>query len=443
MNAGRTGWDEIVQVFRSARARPSFAWAIGGPFAMLATSLVTNAVVSRALGPTGFGPYVVATAVATLLGIALGAGMPSTLVRYSAGLQSQVARAAVSAIAWRIVGLSAVVIAGAFVVLLSVGSGALRSWIPRGTPVLILAAGVGAMLAEMAAAERQSSLRFFELFMTNATLAVSRLVGAAIGILVIGPTVTAAVGGYGVSSLLSGAGLAWFARSSQSDAVRELPPAAAQRWQPLFAFGVPIMLSAYIVATIGYLDTLVLAKVLTSAELGRYAAGARLTVIHSMLISGITTIALPIAARAVASGEAATFFRRALLVGLGAAVLAAVAVFVAGRPLVHFVYGPGYDTSAAVFSILTLGLALNFPGNPLSQILYAAGRPRFMLLIHCSQLVALVIALPIAARSGGAPRVAIAWSVVNLLAVLAIIIRAKMVAGETARVRHGRAATQV
>lgn len=442
MNVGRASLHDIIQVFRSARARPSFAWAIGGPFAMLATSLVTNAVVSRALGPAGFGPYVVATAVATLLGIALGAGMPSTLVRYAAGLTSTDARVAVSSLAWRIVAVSAAVIGLLFLGLLAFGSTAVRSWIPSGTSLWILAAGIGAMLAEMAAAERQASLRFFDLFVTNASLAVSRLIGAAAGTLLVGPTVTAAVGGYGLASLASGGLLAWLARHAQRGQ-HNRSHGDSRTWKPLFMFGMPIMMSAYIVATIGYLDTLVLAKVLTAGELGRYAAGARLTVIHGMLISGITTIALPIAARAIAAGDAAMYFRRALLVGLVAATIAAVGVFSVGGYLVRLVYGSGYETSAAVFSVLTIGLALNFPGNPLSQILYAAGRPRFMLLVHCSQLIALVIALPIAARSGGPIRVAMAWSAVNLLAVLAIIVRARMLALESSRLPHGHAAAQV
>src|SRR5689334_9006265 len=84
--SARSTWDDLAQIIRGVRARPSFGWALCAPFAMLGTSLVTNAVVSRALGPRGFGPYAVATAIATLLGIALGAGMPSTLVRYTAGM---------------------------------------------------------------------------------------------------------------------------------------------------------------------------------------------------------------------------------------------------------------------------------------------------------------------------------------------------------------------
>ena len=440
VNVGRSRWDDVVEMIRSVRARPSFAWAIGGPFAMLSTSLVTNAVVSRALGPAGFGPYAVATAVATLLGIALGAGMPSTLVRYTAGLRSSEGRVAVSGIVWRIVALSALIVGVSFVALALWQSGSLHSWIPQGTSVWILAAGVGAMLAEMAAAERQSALRFFELFVTNASLALSRLAGAGAGILFAGPTVGAAVAGYGIGSLASGIGLAWFARRGTiaQSSRKEIEERA--RWRSLLMFGLPVMMSAYIVATISYLDTLVLAKVLPPIELGRYAAGARLTIIHSMLISGITTIALPIAARATATGQATRFFRRALFVGLLAAFVAAAMAFVAGGPLIRFVYGAGYDTSAAVFAILTVGLALNFSGNPLSQILYAAGRPRFLLLIHCSQLVALVIALPIAAHSGGAILVAGAWSAVNLLAVLAIIARARAVSREKSDSSHGTSA---
>ena len=401
--------------------RRSFGWALLSPAATLGAAVLTNAIASRILGIGGFGSFIVATSIASLLGVAMGMGMPATLVRYGAGITLTSARAQLFGLGWKAVGVSATVIGLLVLALDQAFPQATRQWLPAGSTIYVLAAAVGAMLVELAAAERQTSMHFFGFFLVNAGLALARMLGVVVALWLMPPTVTAAIIGYGAGSILVGVALA-------IATARRRPAAAAGsptiHFRELLGFGLPIMGSAYIVAGIGYLDIVIVAEAMAREQLGLYGAGARLTVIQNTLIAGVTTLALPIAARSVVAGDVALFVQRSLRRGLSIGVFLTVVLSLASPIIVRVVYGAGYEVSASVYVILAVGYVLNFAGNPLSQLLYASKRSRFMLAMHIGQLVLLVTLLPFAAGYGGALAVAIAWSSVNLMAVGSIIARA-------------------
>ena len=404
---------------RVSSERRGFGWAILSPAATLGAAILTNAIASRVLGIAGLGSYLIATAVASLLGIAVGLGMPATLVRYTAGVTSASERVALYRLGWKAALLSAVVLGALFLVCDTFFPGVARQWLPPGAAIYVVAAAVGSMLVELAAAERQTSLHFFGFFLVNAGLSVARVIGVIGGFLALGPSVLSGVIGYGIGSLVAGVGLATLTMYYRPSAPPQ--PARPDELRKLLVFGLPIMGSAYIIAAIGYLDLVIVAKAMAREQLGLYGAGARLTVIQNTLIAGVTTLALPMAARSVAAGDVNAFISRALRRGLTIGIALTVILVLVSPLVVRIVYGPGYEVSAAVYTILAVGFTLNFPGNPLSQLLYAAGRPRFMLGVHVLQLLLLLLLLPYVARHGGALTVASTWSAVNLIAVGTII----------------------
>jgi len=76
-----------------------------------------------------------------------------------------------------------------------------------------------------------------------------------------------------------------------------------------------------------------------------------------------------------------------------------------------------------LFLILAVGLMPNFVGNPASQIVYAAGAPGFLFLVHVGQLLALLLGLPAVSSRWDIVGVAVYRSSVNLIAVFAIVMR--------------------
>jgi O-antigen/teichoic acid export membrane protein len=87
---------------------------------------------------------------------------------------------------------------------------------------------------------------------------------------------------------------------------------------------------------------------------------------------------------------------------------------------IPLLFGETYRPSAAIFAVLSVGFVLNYPGNPLSQVLYMTGRARTMALVQVAQLGAFVAIAGVATSAWGAIGLAAARTVTNLAAVFGI-----------------------
>src|SRR5437762_3882967 len=150
--------------------RPAFrryGWALAASVGTLSVSVATNAVASRVLGPTGFGHFAVGVTVLTLLGTAMGLGMPVTIVRFvsqlpGAGAARQQSRLA----AWSLVAAGGIVFGFAFLALRAGVPRLLTGWVPDGTAIALVLAALGTAFTQMAAAETQIALDFRKYFAT-------------------------------------------------------------------------------------------------------------------------------------------------------------------------------------------------------------------------------------------------------------------------------------
>lgn|SRR2546426_4993353 len=412
------------QLLASAQIGRKYGWAVLAPASALVLAVIQNAVASRVLGPAGFGPFAVSVAILTLVGVAIGFGMPVSLVRFSTRLRpgDVDARASYHAVAWGVVFLGAALVGTVLTGLELTAGDRLRVWTPAHAAPAIIVGGFGIALTEMAAAEAQVLLDFRRYFFTVAAAALLRLVGIGCGLWLGGPSLLAALYGYAFGSLSASLLLAGpnIVGSARRLAKREWE--LAPLFQELAHFALPIVGSTFIVAAIGYVDTLLIAPVLGASDVGVYAAGVRLTTIQSTMLAGITTLALPLAGRAVSERWMGSFAKRVFLLGGALGVCVTISLVLLSTLLVRGVYGPLYSASAPLFAVLSIGLLINFVGNPLSQLAYAVGAPRILFVGHVCQLVALAVGLPLVASSYHLMGVAVFRSVVNIAVVSAIIV---------------------
>jgi len=352
--------------------------------------------------------------------------MPVSLVRFSSmsGAEGSDGILRYRAVAWGVVLLSAVVFGGIFGAVAAGASDWLRSWIPVHTGFAIVAGGLGTALTEMAGAEAQLSLDFRRYFQAVGVGALMRLLGVVGGVVVAGPTVSAALWGYGLSSLVGGVllarqpllqNLAILSRNR-----RDIKPILVE----VARFTLPVVGSTFAVGAIGSIDTLAIAPVLSSADVGVYAAGVRLTALQSTMLAGVTVLALPLATRATREGAQDRFAKRVFVLGGSLGLAVTLCLVLLSSVLVRAVYGSHFLSSAPIFAVLSVGLLLNFVGNPLSQLIYAASAPRILLVAHLCQLTALAVGLPAVASHWHVIGVATYRAAVNAIVVAGVIIAA-------------------
>lgn len=392
-----------------------YGWALLAPAVTLSAALLLNAVASRTLGAGGFGVFSVGVATLTLLGMAMGAGLPTTLVRFGS---LALAPDAYRRIAWRLAGLcilAGVSLVAAFSWLLP--SVATR-WIPVHTEPWIVLGGIAVVMMELSAAEAQLSHRYDRYFWIMVGNSLLRVIGVVAGVLLGTGSHVDALKGYAIASLTGAAVLSISGvRASVTRATVTLTADVVR----MARFALPVAASTLVVAAIMNADTLLLTLVLPADAVGLYAAGSRLTALQTTLITGLTVVALPTASRALLQGRIAQFAGRAVSFGAILGVLVTVVAILSSSWLVRVVYGAEYGASAPVFAILSLSLLPNFIGNLVVQVLYAAGAPHLILLVHSALLLALLVGMPAAASEWGI--VGAAWfrAAVNLVAVAVII----------------------
>lgn len=392
-----------------------YGWALLAPAATLSAALLLNAVASRALGTAGFGTFSVGVATLTLLGMAMGAGLPTTLVRFaSLAPDASGARRRV----WRLAGVTALAGALVFMAWLWLAPSLASQWVPRKSEPWIVVGGLGVVMLELSAAEAQLRHRYDRYFWILVANSVLRLIGVAVGVGLGGGGPVAALRGYAFASF---AGALLMSLPALRTAARATATPTPGKLEQMIRYALPVGASTLIVAAIMNADALLLALTLTPREVGMYAAGSRLTTLQSTLIAGLTVIALPTATRALAEGRLQQFARQAGLIGALIGILVTATAMLLSSWLVWVVYGVEYREAAPVFAILSLSLLPNFVGNLTVQVLYASGSPHVILLVHFALLLALLAGMPVAASAWGI--VGAAWyrAGVNIAAVLILI----------------------
>lgn len=403
---------------RMARAA---GWSLATPLVTLLASVGVNAVASRTLGPYGFGQFSFATNVFTFLATVMGLGMSVTLVRASRAADSSHA-ADIEVFSWALVSGIGLLIGILFIPLYHLAPWIQVPGMSAGVGVLLAAAAYGVSLNQMGGAHAQLAYDIRGYFGARAGASVIRLV-----------MLSAVMGFFHSASILLAlwavtigwliAGLAWsyrqLLRLTPTNLTRVLTSAPLR--SELVGFGVPVLITTLIVAAIQNLDLLIARNALSPQQLGIYSAGLRLTIAQSTLILAASTLALPLAAKAASSGSGGAFLRQVLWAGGLLGILATILLVGLSSPIVRLIYGDQYGDSSAVFVALSLGLILNFVANPASQLLYAHGRPRTILVVNLIQLISLAAGLNYFAEHFGAVGIAVWRSITNTVGALAIL----------------------
>jgi O-antigen/teichoic acid export membrane protein len=146
-----------------------------------------------------------------------------------------------------------------------------------------------------------------------------------------------------------------------------------------------------------YLDQLVLAAFVSSADLGRYAVCAAIAAAPAALASGPRQVLLARAAKSQNLDEIPKIAQTILVI---AVISGAVSGFFAG-PLLAAVFGPEFGGTSLVLGILLAATGFEIALGMLNTGLVAVGRLRSAMILGFVGLLPTVVVLPIAVSSGG------------------------------------------
>jgi O-antigen/teichoic acid export membrane protein len=418
------------EMLLSDTARNSFIVACGQSGQALA-SLATMILLSRRLGPAGFGVFSIALGAATTAAPIMDFGLDASMVR-------QVARANA---AGDIRGIARLVQAYAqiktiFFILVGGAGAALSGWIARDLlryphADLLRCACVGALGLNLLTLGRgllEARLRFRDVAVLTAGTSLLRLafVGALLAAAAMTPGTALVV--YLAAPAL---GLVYaamrlrdvpFLRSTGADLIAER--------RELVAFGGWIGILMSLAALSGYLDMLLISRWCGATAAGYYSAAYKFAFV-------LVTASLPLSAvlRARASafgsiGRIEEFLAKAKIVAL-LAVVAVAAVWVAAPLAVRLFLGPAYAPAAALLRILAIGTGFIFASVPYSMTFYALGRSKPLAVVGLSNAVFFLLALWMLIPRYGIMGAAYAFSLTHGfgLALMLVLVRTNMARG--------------
>ena len=356
------------------------AWVLLGKFTTAGSTLLINALLTRLLGPEGFGLYTLAFSLVWFCSTLAQLGLNNAVVRLvaeSIGLERPGrARASIGA-AYRYAAVGIAVVAG-FLFVAGAPVVALGIW---NKP--LLAAVMGAVAGWVTVHSLQiltsESFRGFQ-DLRLATLFGGVVTGLLL-VLVLGLSVILGretslqevilwhVVAAGISLLIA---LIVLQRKVSALPPRE-PLAAAQ----VFGISIPLWVNGMMAFGLQQSDILIVGAYRSSEELGYYGAAFRLVNLVSMSLVLVNLIVPPVIAELYARGEKRRLERllrnAATIAGLPA--LAALVPFVfVGSPILDLVYGGAeFRAGAAVLAILSLGKVVHVWTGSSSMVLSMTG----------------------------------------------------------------------
>ncbi len=329
-------------------------------------TLVWTAVVPRLLGPAGMGELVTATSVAAILGVVLGLGTKTFLVREIVVAPHRAPRLIGSSIVLR-VSLVPVFAAAAFAYTRFAHLGNDESW------VLYLATGatVLTMLTEpiqaaFQAFERMEYLAYSNVL--NATLqSILGITLAVIGFRAVGLT-ACSIFVVAVVLLLN----VWWARRHVQINLRT----SVQHMRTLVTDSFAYWATALFFMIYLWIDTVILSLMTNSTVVGWYGVSTRLFTTLMFVPVILSTAWLPRLVNAFQESPRQLYetarrpMELVLLMGLPICVLTAMTA----PPVIRILFGPGYGSAAPVVMVLALVVPLMYLNIMLNQVAIAAKR---------------------------------------------------------------------
>jgi len=200
----------------------------------------------------------------------------------------------------------------------------------------------------------------------------------------------------------------------------------------LLSFSVVSWASQLTATGLLWADTILLGIMRTPADVGLYQVATRLTILMTTVIAPIGLAFAPRVADLYRRGELDALHHAYAAVTswiFRLALPAAVVLIVFARPLLGL-FGPGFQSGAAVTIVLTVGQLVNAVTGPCGLMLVMSGRPGIQLLANAATLLLNVgLNLYLIPRYG-VTGAAIAWAVsmvfINVLRVVAVAVTMHM-----------------
>jgi PST family polysaccharide transporter len=417
----------VRELLSGATARSSFIVACGNAAQALA-SLATTVVVSRHLGPEGYGVFSVALGAATTAAPIIDFGLDPSLLRQAARANAAGDTAAIARYVEAAAQLKC-----AFYLLIGGTGVALSGWLARSVlryphAPLLRWACVGALGLNLLTLGRgllEARQRFLDVAIATAGTSFLRLAVVAGLWLAVALTPGTALLIYLAAPA---AGLA-YALWRQPDISFRLPTFAglARERRELLAFSGWAGVGSIFAAITNYLDMALINRWCDPASVGYYAAAYRFAFV---LITASFPIASVLRARASAFQTVdrleAYLDKARIMIPLAA--LGVAAVWLAAPLVVRVFLGPAYAPSVPLIRILSLGTGVMFVAGPYSMAFYALGRSRPLAALSFVNLVVFPLCLRLLIRRYGIAGAAWAFTITHStgVALMLVFIRSNM-----------------
>ena len=363
----------------------SSLWAFGGFSTLALTSVAVNAVLTRTLTPASVGVYFLAASVVYLAATVGRAGLNQAVVRLIAGAESTQGLPA-AGLALRTVLRVAALAATAAGVLLAFSLGQLAETVFDSDRLAQLGLLLGCWsFVEALRLVASEALRGF------GHIGAATLLGDAGRQVLFGAAVVAAVVSTGELTLnvvvacavAAGAAVLLVALVLLRRRLRQSAPSAdAPSALGTLRLSLPMMVAALSLLAVSQGDVWLAGIFLSDAEVGVYAATARLVLLVVIPLQISSVVLTPIVARLHARGRI-TELERVARVGAAAAALPTVVIvatlLLAGGPILGLVYGDAYREGARVLAILACGQLVNALVGACGQVLLMTGNQKAMM----------------------------------------------------------------
>jgi O-antigen/teichoic acid export membrane protein len=200
-----------------------------------------------------------------------------------------------------------------------------------------------------------------------------------------------------------------------------VPATSAWRLGPLLRFSAPQTLTSTLFFAIVWMDTLMLARFRSAAEVGIYAIIGRLMTPATLVSTAVGQMFAPRIAAEDARGDHGvlqTMLKRVTYWNTAVSIPFFVSLMLLPVPLLGL-FGPRYKAGATALAILSAGQLVNTAAGPLGQVINLSGRPYVTMLnnalVGALNVGGCIVLIPRFGMAGAAASTAGALTLVNLI----------------------------
>ncbi len=319
----------------------------------IASAYIITVWLAHELGPRDFGRYGVATAVVTLIGIAVTRGVPVAATREIAAdpeSAPQTMRVAARVMVPLVLGIAAVALLAAYFIATVLGDDRLVVPLLIGSAAALTYAAQSLPLAWFAGTHQHTRQA-----VAQAWYAISRLATIVIGGLVAG--LAGAVAGFVIAPAVAAlATIGGFRIHKHETPDRTKPTQITSR--SLLRESGPLVLVAGLVSLLLTIDLLAFKRVGTAGDVGRYAAAATIAHVPFFLLRSVPIVLMPAVAAAHAGrGEVRTEIRSGVGDAFVLLALPTALLITLGDEALGLIFGSDYEVNGLVVAPLAIATA--------------------------------------------------------------------------------------